>query len=386
MTPAPGATPGGRAVTASAPGKLILMGEHAVVYGRPALVAAVDLRLTTTLAERPAAAGRRTVRLEVPRLALARELAWDDVLAYTRRAGESWRRWARGTTAGSFATLRGTDPTHVVQVALGEAAAFLGDTAPPALDLAIDSDLPLGSGFGSSAAVAVAVAAGYCALRGARPAADEIAAVALEVERRQHGLPSGVDAATVLHGGVLWAERDAGGGLAVTPLGAGGELLAGLAVFDSGSPAEGTGAVVAAVRERFAADEGRLGGLWDRIEAATRELRDLLERTARGAGDGLDAARRRVCELVRRCEAGLEELGVVPAPVRALVRRVEAAGGAAKVSGAGSLAGPGAGSLLVCHPRPERVAEWPFLAGLTRYPVVLGGPGLRVEAGAEVRP
>jgi hypothetical protein len=66
--------------------------------------------------------------------------------------------------------------------------------------------------------------------------------------------------------------------------------------------------------------------------------------------------------------------------VRELVARVEAAGGAAKVSGAGSLAGPGAGTLLVLHREPRALDELAPLAALRRFPVTLGGPGLLVEA------
>ncbi len=82
------------------------------------------------------------------------------------------------------------------------------------------------------------------------------------------------------------------------------------------------------------------------------------------------------------CEAALEEMGVVPAEVRALARRIEAEGGAAKISGAGSLAGPGAGSLLVYDPDPERIAGWSFLRPFPFYPVILGAPGLRLETDA----
>jgi hypothetical protein len=61
------------------------------------------------------------------------------------------------------------------------------------------------------------------------------------------------------------------------------------------------------------------------------------------------------------------------------VRRVEAAGGAAKVSGAGSLAGPGAGSLLVYHADSEAAAAWELLRTFAHLPVHLGAGGFRRE-------
>jgi hypothetical protein len=52
------------------------------------------------------------------------------------------------------------------------------------------------------------------------------------------------------------------------------------------------------------------------------------------------------------------------------------------VSGAGSLAGPGAGNLIVYHPEPERIERWGFLAGCRRYRLELGAQGARLEDSA----
>ncbi|HEV7517053.1 MAG TPA: hypothetical protein VGR07_12200 [Thermoanaerobaculia bacterium] len=364
-------------VTVSTPGKLILMGEHAVVYGRPALVAAVDLRLFARFS-RGSEPGR--LRIELPGLAAGCDSAWPEVLGYARQTRERWERYAAEPGPESFQALRGADPIHLVKVALGEAAGSL----PPlpaggeeSLDLRVESHLPVGSGMGSSAAAAVAVVAGYLAWRGAGRGAGfdlpEIERLAHEVERRQHGTPSGVDAATVTRGGLLWARRRPEGetrGLAVEPLAARAGLLSRLAVYDTGTPAEATGAVVAAVRLRAAGDPRRHERLLDRIEEATRGLRAELTAEAEDP--------RRVVELIRACEAGLEELGVVPEAVRERVRAVEAAGGAAKISGAGALTGPAAGTLLAYHPEPDLLVRLPALA-LPQYPVHLGAAGLRRE-------
>jgi mevalonate kinase len=378
-----GAAAGARpAVTVSTPGKLILMGEHAVVYGRPALVAAIDLRLRATFsvplappgASRPMA---EIVEIDLPGLTHRVTLSWGEVLAYARAARDGWTAYAARPDLAGFLELRGDDPAHIVKAALGEVAAALGEEAggAPGLGLRLDSELPIGAGFGSSAAAAVAVVAGYAAWRGRDDLdRDTIARLALEAERRQHGLPSGVDTTTSLHGGLLWARRlhpSQGGELACERLAADSPLLGRLRVYHTGTPPEATGAVVAAVRTRRDRDPAAYERLFDRMEAATRGLRAEL---------GAAAERpERVTDLIREHQACLEALGVVPAPVRALVRRVEAAGGAAKVSGAGSLAGPGAGSLLVYHADSEAAAAWELLRPFAHLPVHLGAAGFRRE-------
>lgn len=361
--------------TASVPGKLILMGEHAVVYRRPALVAAAGLRLVARFSGPRPRGGPPGVRLDVPALGLAGEVPWSEIHAYARRTRTLWQTYAERPSTDGFAGVRGSDPAHVVKIALGEAAAFLGEGGGPPIDLAVGTDLPVGAGLGSSAAAAVALVAGYLALRDAPARTGDVERLALEVERRQHGLPSGVDSATVLHGGLLWAEPDPGGGLSFTRFHPRSPLLGRLRVFDTGTPPEATGTVVAAVRARYEAAPRPLEAILDRLAEAAWALRRELTALAGDAG--------RLREILTAGQRALEELGVVPPPVAELARRVEAAGGAAKISGAGSLTGPGAGSLLVFHHQPEQLDELAALRPLRRLEAPLGAPGLRVASGAD---
>lgn len=369
-------------VVASAPGKLILMGEHSVVYGRPALVAAMGLRVRVRLAPDPDLdAGE--VALRLPDVDCHVTVDRDGIVEYAEAARERWERRRAGDGADEAG--RGTEagPDHVVKVALGEAARLLDAAAAGAGDggaglvLEVDSDIPVGCGFGSSAAVGAAVAGAWLAMHGASPSPGEMEELLLEVERRQHGSPSGVDGATVLRGGAVWARpRPGGDGLAVRPVDLDGGHLQRLRVFDTGTPAQGTGAVVAAVRRRWERARRRIEEVLDRMGSAT-------ERFRRALGEG-DAPAGEVVESIRTFERGLEELGVVPDPVREIVRGVEARGGAAKISGAGALEAPAAGppsagALLVYHPRPEAMEGWEPLEGLAAYGVELGVEGYRLE-------
>ena len=383
------------AVTVSAPGKAILMGEHAAVYGRPALVAAADRRLEARLTEvggtsagTSAAAVRlerltevggtsavRTsaVRLELPEVEVSETVGWSEIRAYARAARERWAEYERRPGPEAFGRLRGDDPAHLVKVALGEAADFLADAVPPGVELSLRSEIPIGGGFGSSAAVGAAVAAAYLRLRGAEVGAGELERLSLEIERRQHGTPSGVDSATVIRGGLVWATRTTENRVVAEPVAVRSQHLDHVRIFNSGTPAESTGAVVAAMRARRDADPERFEHLLKRMEAATRMLRRRLE-----SADETPAPHDLITPM-RDFEACLEELGVVPPRIRKIVREVERRGGAAKISGAGALSGVGAGSLLVYHPDPAAVDAWTFLDGLERLDVQLGAEGVRVE-------
>lgn len=392
-------------VSASAPGKLILLGEHAAVYGRPALVAAVDRRVRATFEPRP---GTTEVDLLLPALGFTRRLTWQQIEDETEAARRRWQRWCDngpGPYEGAPAT-----PEGAVVIALGETALAVGAAGAPRAagawsggTLEIRSDVPIGGGFGSSAALAASVAAACLAARGIEPRPRRVAPIALACERRCHGRPSGIDHTTVLNGGFLWFERDEEGLLAASPLEPVPGLLDRLRVFDSGRPRQTTGEVVAAVRRlaearaprgqpsacaRLPGDQGlprssrpscakspgEFRALLDQIEAATRGARTVLAAPdLRGPREAL------LRQTLRLCEAALERLGVVPEAVRRHIRAAERRGGAAKISGAGALSGRAAGGVLVLTP-PEQSPE-AVASGMTSVPVRWGAPGLSVEAG-----
>ena len=357
--------------TVSAPGKLILMGEHAAVYGYPALVAAVDLRLTVSIEATEAP----TVDLHQPELGLEGSTSWQAIRDLTSKARTAWKQGLGNPQAllqnrpGPATTTVGVTPAQLVQLSLGEASRSLEESDPGGIRLRIDSNLPIGSGFGSSAALAVGVAGAYLYLREGTFDHQRLLDVSLDVERRQHGTPSGIDNAAVLYGGLLWAERH-GDRLQCAPLDFDPSLLRGLRVFHSGAPIESTGTVVSAIREERNRNSQPSTHCFEVIESCTRTLRSILEKN----GSPTD-----LLALFRSCGQALESLGVVPEPVRRLIRRIERAGGAAKISGAGSLTGDGAGSILIYHPQPETIDRWDFLRPWKPLPVQFPAPGLKIE-------
>mgnify|MGYP005846977899 CR=1 FL=1 len=156
---------------ASAPGKVILFGEHAVVHGRPAVAVPVhSLRATVEALPAPAGAGLSII---------ARDLG------HTAR----WRDQADLLSAPP------DDPLAlIVRLTLDALSAPVPD-----LTLVLHSTIPIASNLGSGAAVSAALARALLEALGGTLDDDRLSALVYEVEKLHHGTPSGIDNSVVVY-------------------------------------------------------------------------------------------------------------------------------------------------------------------------------------------
>jgi mevalonate kinase len=272
--------------TAIACGKIILLGEHSVVFGQPALAAGLARGLTleaSPLSERSAA-----IELRIPE--------WDIDLCL--------------------------DPAseHPVARACLEVLAHCDG---PVTGWRIDGHarVPCGAGLGSSAALTVALARlalGAHADDG-EPDLDDVIAASMIGERVFHGTPSGIDSTVAARGGVLAFVR--GAPCEVVELAAPLQLV----VIPSGIPRQ-TGMLVAGVRAR----RERLPEVIDPILVALGQL-VRRGRVALGRGELVEFA-----ELCTVAHELLGALGVsLPTLDRLCATAVQHGALAAKLTGAG---------------------------------------------------
>jgi len=146
-------------------GKIVLLGEHAVVYGMPAIAAGISLG------------------------AVARATA----------SHESSIRIAERTA-------RASDGSEL-SAALAATCQALG-VGPR--QVAVDVTLPLGSGLGGSAAIGVAVSRALLKTLGEAETRERVLQGAAAWEQVFHGNPSGVDAAAAYAGGCIWFTKQSG--------------------------------------------------------------------------------------------------------------------------------------------------------------------------------
>lgn len=208
-------------------GKVILLGEHSVVYGRPALAAGL-----------PRGARARATWAPEGDTSSLYVTPWD----VTVRPGDA------RSLAQAFATL----VTNV------------GVDAPVRVEAHVE--LPGGSGLGSSAALGVAVMRAIDALRGvSRDEASQLE-ISLAWERVFHGNPSGVDNAMAIAGGLGWYVR----GEPITRVRA--RRVIPLVIGDSGESCS-TKITVAEVARQHEKNPARMEKQFDAIAAIVRNGR-----------------------------------------------------------------------------------------------------------------
>jgi len=146
-------------VKASAPGKIILFGEHAVVYGRPSLAVPVT------------------------------QVHADVEISDSASAGI----WIQAPDINLHAELNTLPSDHPIASVIHNLF-FLSRVSPfPNLNIKITSTIPVASGLGSGAAVTIALTRALSAYINYSMTDEQINAFAYEIEKLHHGTPSGID-------------------------------------------------------------------------------------------------------------------------------------------------------------------------------------------------
>jgi mevalonate kinase len=170
-------------VLASAPAKIILFGEHFVVYGDPAVVLAIDKRAYAYA-----------------------ELRTDNrIHIYSKDLGISGF-----FIEGSFEPERGGQEAKIELAPLKTAVQKVLEIAERkvGVNVKVDSSIPVAAGLGSSAAVAAATSTAVSQLLNENLSREEISRIAYEVECLVHGTPSGIDPTISTYGGVLLFQKE----------------------------------------------------------------------------------------------------------------------------------------------------------------------------------
>lgn len=308
-----------------APGKLILSGEHAVVHGMPALAMAVNRYAVATVGSGMQSA----VSLHLSDFAHNSLLTWQDLAVIKNKLKRKYKRFMRGEYHIRDVLRK---PFELAQAALGILAGTQNVTLPDGMKIQVTSDIPIGSGMGSSAASILCVMKAASLHLNIPVSTDILYQMALEAENLQHGNSSGLDLRVSLHGGCVYVHGDLIESRPVPPFQ--------LYLVNTGSPSSSTGECVDKVAVHFAS-----AALCEEFRSVTHQMDAALQQSSWPA----------MQEAVRANHQLLIKIGVVPARVQQFIGEIEQAAGAAKICGAGAVTGDHAGIVMVLTKDEDRL-------------------------------
>jgi len=305
-------------IAVSAPGKIHLLGEHTVVYGKPALLTTVNLRITITI--KPTKARQETEEIQ-----------------------------------------------KVIEPIVKK---HLKIKSIPSYQLTISSELPIGAGLGSSAAVSSAYIATLLSFLKINWDLNLINELTYQAEKVFHGNPSGGDNSTVVFGGLVWFRKESPDLKIIqqVPFTIPIKLAKNFVLINTGKPEETTKQMVELVSSKFKVQSSKFQKIFDSQEQLVKELLPAIQ----------SSDEKQLIQIIRAGEKNLEAIGVVSPFVKTIIRKIEAIGGAAKICGAGGKT-KATGILLAYHPQKTVIEKIAKAENLPYFSTNLGVEGVKIE-------
>ena len=291
-------------VSYSAPAKIILSGEHSVVYTKPAFVTAVEHFLTVTIQEGTSKEYSNEV---------AKALQYcDEIVKQYLTKNSSIKKF-------------------------------------PSFDYTYESDIPEGRGMGSSAAFCVATVAALLDFYSGQEFDKQIInSLAYQCEKHFHGMPSGVDVSASCFGGLIFYRKEFEFLKTISSLNfkIPKNIEENLYLIDSGKPVESTKEMVSYVGKNYNANPKKMDQTLQGIEKITKRM-------------VVSIVKEDISMFKQSIEENndlLGELGIVSAHTKQFIDELKPYG-AGKVTGAGGIQ-KGSGFILFYADDIEKLTEF----------------------------
>jgi len=339
-------------ISVSAPGKVHLIGEHAVVYGKPAIISAIGMRAHVK------AEKRENISLESINLGKKAIFDIEEIRELTKNLSQQWKNcYSKGDFSQLSQSLR-EDPLTPLALTVGKSLELLN--ASSGISLEINSQIPINAGLGSSSSMSVAVPKAISEAYDNHLNKDEINKLAYTMEKFHHGTPSGGDNSACCYGGFVWFQKE------------NGDIVNSL---NNEIPHKLENFVIVYVKE----PEKTTGELVQLVSTLNPEIRNpIIKKLGELTHEMRKALRnqnsKEIKTIINLAQEKLVKLGVSIKEIDHIHNEIKEIGGASKLSGAG-----GGGAMICYHEDQEKLIELIHDLGYNALKTEIGAEGVRVE-------
>lgn len=316
---------------AKAPAKLIISGEHSVVYGAPAIAMAINQYVVTTVGWLQKPGNKRQanpiINFNLLNLKYAKSHTLNTLILLKEQLQENYTAFLNGNCSIKEVIKK---PFELLQYLVTNLIERLQLQISENLEIQVDSRIPIGSGLGSSAASIVSCLRSLAQLFKMHWEPKKFLKIATDIENLQHGKSSGLDLYTTTFGGCTYFTNN----LKNNFFEAQNIILPNFdfKIINTGKPCSTTGECVSMVKKHFVKLD-----LIKEFSYITEAIKLAL----------ITNNKQQCIEAIKENHALLCRLDVVPEKIKIFIKAVEQVGGAAKICGAGSVYGDNAGIVML---------------------------------------
>ena len=313
--------------SAKAPAKLIISGEHAVVYGAPAIAMAINQYVVTTVGWAKKTTNKHKtnpiINFNLLNLKYAKSHPLKTLILLREQLHENYYAFLNGHCSIKEVIKK---PFELLQYLVTNVIEKLQLQLSQNLEIQVDSSIPIGSGLGSSAAAIISCLRSLAHLFKITWDPSSFLKIGTDIENLQHGRSSGLDLYTTTFGGCTYFKNNINEAQSI--------ILPDFdfKIINTGKPSSTTGECVSNVKNHFVKS-----GLIKEFAQITEAVKQAL----------ITNNKQQCIAAIKENHALLCAIGVVPEKIKMFIREIEKIGCAAKICGAGSVYGDNAGIIML---------------------------------------